>query len=244
MLAAAFHVLYEEWRLRPFGQIWGATMRSLKSLLLVAAAGALLILAAFPLSAQTTLGTIIGEVTDPTGAVLPEVDIAVRNMATNIEHRTRTGENGLYQVTNLVPGRYSVTAQRAGFRSLTLSEVTLETATTARANIRLAVGDLTTRVTVEASAPVINTEGAEVANVRTNRMMLQSPVNYRGDSASGFYSVVIVLTQVHTGRKGPTSVLQERAAISTGVRLMAPTWWPTSAARCLQYRVRWTRPRR
>jgi hypothetical protein len=160
----------------------------------MAAAGAFVLLTSPHLPAQTTLGTIIGEATDSSGAVLPEVEVVVRNVATNIEHRAKTGGNGLYQVTNLAPGRYSISAQRAGFRSLTLSDVMLETSATVRADLRLDVGDLTTRVTVEATAPVINTEGAEVANVRDSRMLLQSPVNYRGDSASGYYSAMIVLT--------------------------------------------------
>ena len=154
----------------------------------------LVVAVTFAALAQTTLGTILGEATDSSGAVLPDVAIVVRNMATGIEHRTGTGASGLYQVTNLPPGRYTITASHAGFRTYVMSDVTLETSATVRANVVLTLGELATQVTVEAAAPLINTESAEVANVRSSRLILEAPVNYRGDSTSGYYASLLHLT--------------------------------------------------
>ncbi len=144
--------------------------------------------------AQTTLGTILGETTDSSGALLPDAAVVVRNMATGIEHHATTGANGLYQATNLPPGRYSISVSRTGFRTHVISDVILETSATVRADAVLAVGELATQVTVEASAPLINTEGAEVANVRSAKIILEAPVNYRGDSTSGYYASMLHLT--------------------------------------------------
>ncbi len=142
---------------------------------------------------QTTLGTIRGLVTDPTGASVAGVNVSVRNMDTNIQNRATTNETGLYEVSNLIPGRYAVTAEHPGFKTVVVSNLLLETSNTVRADVRLEVGELTTSVNVEAASPVINTEAADVAAVRPNEVIVRLPLNARGNF-NGFYYDLIVLT--------------------------------------------------
>ncbi len=158
----------------------------------------LMILAAAGLPAQTTLGTIRGSVTDPSGATVPGVAIVVRNMDTNIENRAVTNASGLYEVTHLVPGRYAVTAEHAGFKTVTVSNVLLETSATVRADLRLEVGEVTTSVNVEAATPVVSSESADVAAVRSNEIMVRLPMNAR----SSFYFAILVLTPGATRGQG------------------------------------------
>ena len=152
-----------------------------------------LLSAAAPLGAQTTLGTIRGLATDPTGAVVPEVRVIVRNMETNITRSAMTGSTGNYEVTQLIPGRYEVTAERDGFKRVVVTNILLETSSTVRADLRMEVGEVTTAVNVEAAAPVINTEGAEVAVVRGNEVIQRMPMNVRGQF-NGFYYDVLTFT--------------------------------------------------
>ncbi len=156
---------------------------------------------AFPLPAQTTLGSIRGLVTDPSGAAVSAVNITVRNTDTNILNRTRTGDTGLYEVSHLIPGRYAVTAEHPGFKTTVVSNILLETSATLRADVRLEVGELTTSVSVEASSPVINTEAADVAAVRSNDVMVRLPLNSRGQF-NGFYYDMIILTPGATRGQG------------------------------------------
>ena len=69
-----------------------------------------------PLSAQTTTGSIVGTVTDPSGAVIAGANVTVANMDTGISMKTSSDSTGNYVVTPLAIGRYSVTVEAAGFK--------------------------------------------------------------------------------------------------------------------------------
>lgn len=169
-------------------------MQMLKGLFLVTLFGLIA-------AAQTTLGTIRGVVADPSGAAVARVNVIVRNVDTNIQNRVAANETGLYEVTNLVPGRYTVQVEHPGFKTVVISNILLETSATVRADVRLEVGELATSVSVEASAPVINTEGADVASVRSHQVMVRLPLNVRGQF-DGFYYSMLVLTPGATRGQG------------------------------------------
>jgi hypothetical protein len=113
-------------------------------------------------SAQSTLGTIRGVALDESAAVIPGVDVTVRNLGTNVLRQVVTGDTGNYEVSGLVPGFYEVTGELIGFRKVVVSDILLETSMTVRVDLELRVGEVTTVVNVESAAPVINTEGPEV----------------------------------------------------------------------------------
>jgi hypothetical protein len=69
--------------------------------------------------AQTTTGSIVGLVTDTSGAVVPHATVTVTNMGTNIAVKTTTSASGNYVVTPLSVGTYSVTVRAAGFKEET-----------------------------------------------------------------------------------------------------------------------------
>jgi hypothetical protein len=173
-------------------------------LLLMNLAAVWLLTTAVRVQAQTTLGTIRGLVTDATGAVAPEVKLIVRNVDTNISRQSSTDATGNYEVTQLIPGRYEVTAERSGFRKIVVSNVLLETSSTVRVDLRMEVGEVATAINVEAAAPAINTESADVAAVRNNAIIERMPINGRGQW-DGYVAELAKLTPGAIQASGTTS---------------------------------------
>jgi len=69
-----------------------------------------------PLSAQTTAGSIVGTVTDPSGAIVAGATVTITNVGTNIAVKTTSDSSGEYVVTPLEVGKYSVTVEATGFK--------------------------------------------------------------------------------------------------------------------------------
>jgi hypothetical protein len=82
------------------------------------------------LHAQTSFGTIVGAVTDPSQAAVPDVSITVTNTRTGVAREAKTNQVGNYQVESLIPGLYSVKAEHAGFQIAEVKSVELSIATT------------------------------------------------------------------------------------------------------------------
>src|ERR1039458_55970 len=75
--------------------------------------------------AQVERGTIAGTVRDASGAVVPDVSITVKNVATGVEFKTAADQGGEYVAPNLIPGEYSITASKQGFTTLDRSGIVL-----------------------------------------------------------------------------------------------------------------------
>ena len=110
--------------------------------------------------AQSDLGSISGFVKDPSGAVIPKAQVTVKNEATGTERRTATNESGLYTVTNIPPGLYTITAEAAGFKKFEATHNKLDPAAALGVDATLTVGAATETVEVAASAQVLQTESA------------------------------------------------------------------------------------
>src|SRR6202795_4044189 len=86
------------------------------------------LLAAVSLAAQTFRGTILGTVTDQSGAVLPGAKVTVRNIATGLERTTKTRADGSYAVPELPIGTYAVTITQSGFQTSVTNNVAVDVA--------------------------------------------------------------------------------------------------------------------
>jgi hypothetical protein len=84
------------------------------------------LLAAISLSAQTFRGTILGSVTDPSGAVLPGASVTVKNVATGLARTTETSADGSYSLPELPIGTYTVTVTLAGFQTFQANGVEVD----------------------------------------------------------------------------------------------------------------------
>lgn len=131
------------------------------------------------LLAQNAQGTILGHVADPSGAAVPGAKITVRNATTGILHSATTNGTGDYTVTDLDPGPYTVTAEASGFSQQTSSSIILEVEQTARQDFKLAVGNVTSTVQVNASTQMLHTDDTTIGQVIQGQLIQSLPVNGR-----------------------------------------------------------------
>ncbi len=137
-------------------------------------------LSASSLFAQDTTGKITGVVSDPAGAVVPNVKITVSNLATNLNRETLTNQEGVYQVVQLPIGTYKVTALATGFEAITVQPRTaLEINQTLRVDIQLQLGKVGSEITVESGVTQVETENSTVGATVTGQAIYEMPLNGR-----------------------------------------------------------------
>ncbi|MGH9853375.1 MAG: carboxypeptidase-like regulatory domain-containing protein, partial [Blastocatellia bacterium] len=105
-----------------------------------------------PALAQQEAATITGEVRDASGALVPKAQITITNVETNVSLKSETNDQGLYTVPGIKPGPYSITVERSGFKKFVRSGVTLQVNQTARIDINLQVGEMTSVVEITGDA--------------------------------------------------------------------------------------------
>lgn len=134
-----------------------------------------------PLFAQVKSSAITGTITDPTGAVLPNVMVTVTEQETNTTTTAQSDSKGEYSVPYLPLGRYTVTVAATGFRTYRKTDINLAGATTVRADILMAVGTATQSVEVKADALTIQTENAQVSDA-VSAETITGQANLNGNS--------------------------------------------------------------
>lgn len=112
---------------------------------------ALVVLLPAPARSQSTYGVIVGAVTDPTGAIVIGASVTVTNTETNIGKTVATSADGAYEATHLLPGRYSVRVEAAGFETVRRDEVVVESRSTVCVDFQLALGSTSTEIQVVAT---------------------------------------------------------------------------------------------
>ena len=115
-----------------------------------------------PLVAQQGTSEIAGRVTDEQGAVLPGTNIVITNEATGVFRDVVSGPEGTYFVSQLVPGRYRISAKLTGFRPVERTGLQLQVGNTLTINLALAVGGIEETVQVTAQSPLVDTTSARV----------------------------------------------------------------------------------
>jgi hypothetical protein len=128
------------------------TTRNAKHLLL---STSLLLLAVTAAHAQVTTGTILGTVTDPSGAAIVGANVTVTDIDKGTVVTRKTDETGSFQFPFLIPGNYKVTVEQSGFKKAEQSGITLQVDQRARVDIQLAVGNVNETVEVTAAAPLV-----------------------------------------------------------------------------------------
>jgi len=140
----------------------------------------MLTLALTPISfGQGVTGTITGTVTDASGAAIKGAHVTIRAIETNAVRSAMSSEAGNYKVTQLAPGRYSVTIESAAFKKYQQDDVTLNIDQIAEINATLRVGSQLETIEVTASNPVLQTEQSSVGLVIDSSNLQNSPLNGR-----------------------------------------------------------------
>ncbi|MGA7139899.1 MAG: TonB-dependent receptor [Terriglobales bacterium] len=129
---------------------------------------------------QTFRGTILGSVTDPSGAVIAGATVKLRNVATGLERTTTTSADGSYSVPELPIGTYSVTVTQTGFQTFVTTGVAVDIAIERRVDAVLKTGQVSTRVEVSAEdLPMVETTSNVLGGVITAETVENMPVNGR-----------------------------------------------------------------
>jgi hypothetical protein len=129
------------------------------------------------LFAQTTgTATLVGTVSDPTGAAVPGAKVTVRNMNTSFIYEGVTSSSGDYFVPNLSSGTYQLTIEAAGFKSFVQSDITLRINEQPRINVQLEVGNVTESIKVSGQAPLLETETSGVGQILEANTVERLPV--------------------------------------------------------------------
>src|SRR5437879_5858651 len=129
-------------------------------------------------TAQTT-ATIVGTVTDESGAVVPNSAIKVTNELTGWTRDFTSGTDGEYLANLLPPGIYSVEVSAQGFKRVIRKGISLTVGQNATVDIALALGTVTETISIIAAAALVDTRNASIATVMDTTRILELPLNGR-----------------------------------------------------------------
>lgn len=128
--------------------------------------------------AQVPTGTIIGVITDETGAIVPNAKVAIVNKDTGLTRDTQSGPDGGFSASALPAGSYEVRVEATGFRAL-VRPAEVQAGTTTTVNVTMQVGSTKDVVTVEAAAANINYDANTVQGVVSQQQIDNLPLNGR-----------------------------------------------------------------
>ena len=137
--------------------------------------------------AQDPRGSIVGQVTDTTGAVVPRVSVKLTHAETNVSTTAVSNEQGNYEAHYLPTGSYRVAAELAGFKSWSRPPVELRIGDRLRVDIRLEVGNIAESVEVVAQAPVLETTTGHIGQVIDTKTFANMPM--RSGSIAWLYAM-------------------------------------------------------
>ena len=130
--------------------------------------------------AQQDRGTIVGTVTDPSGATIPGVAVVATHVETNQAYSSLTNGVGQYRVPNLPVGHYRVTFEMKGFKTAVRENVELSVTDVIRVDAPMEVGQTSESLTVTAEAPLLQTETPEVATLMGTEQVIDLPLGFSG----------------------------------------------------------------
>jgi outer membrane receptor protein involved in Fe transport len=135
------------------------------------------------LDAQVLYGSLVGTVTDTSGASVPGATVTATSKETNLARTTVTGDTGTYSFTNVLPGSYDVKVSLQGFKESVRTDVPVSVNEVARVDVQLAVGALTETVTVASDSQLLQTDKAdthtEIRSAAIAQLPLQQNRNYQ-----------------------------------------------------------------
>lgn len=127
----------------------------------------------------SSVGSITGVISDPSGAAIPNAAVAIRNLGTNQSRQTATNTSGAYSVTSLAVGTYELRVSAPGFQTSEVKDVKVDVGATLRQDLIMKVGQVSETVEVAAQAPLLNTENASTGQIIEAKRVTELPLNGR-----------------------------------------------------------------
>jgi hypothetical protein len=156
----------------------GASMTSSKLQTLLFSV-VLVLAASVSLYGQSTFGTVDGTVTDPSGAAVAGANVTLTNTGTQEKHTQATGDAGLYQFVNVIPGNYRIDIEKGGFKHFARTNVVVEVQQDTHIDAPLTVGQASETVEVTAETPLLQAETSSLGQVIEERKANELPLNGR-----------------------------------------------------------------
>lgn len=160
--------------------------------------------------AQTDTAALSGRITDPSGAVIARAEVAVTNAATGITVKTVTNDAGVYNLSALPPGAYTLSVRAQGFQQVKQEGLELHVQDRISRDFALPVGSSEQTVTVEADANQVNTESAAVGTVVSRDFIANLPLNGRSFQSLITLTPGVVVTPVTSASPGQFSMNGQR----------------------------------
>ena len=133
-----------------------------------------------PLSyAQSTYGSVSGQITDASGGSIAGVKVMLTNLETSAKLSQETTSDGLYLFSNLFAGRYRVVAEKTGFKRTEQTEVVVQIQQTSAINLVLQLGEVTQTVEVTSETPLLQPDSSSLGQVVDERKANELPLNGR-----------------------------------------------------------------
>ncbi len=137
------------------------------------------ILTSLRLPAQVAGATVLGTITDRSGAVIPNARVYMENLATGFTANVTTDAAGFYAVPNLLIGEYKITVAATGFETQIRTDITLTVGGEQVLNVRMAVGKVTAQIEVTTEAPSVQLGSSTIGAVVDSRTVRELPLNGR-----------------------------------------------------------------
>ena len=137
------------------------------------------ILAVLPFCAYGQEATVVGTVTDPTGASVANAKVTLTNLETNLSKTFTTNDSGQYVAVDMRIGHYTVKAEATGFKVGEQKGLVLQVGDRTRVDFQLVLGGATEVVEVEANAVSVQSDSGEVSNVITGQQIENISINGR-----------------------------------------------------------------
>ena len=162
-----------------------------------------------PAGAQVLYGSIVGSVTDPSKAAVPDAKVSIRQRETNEERSVTTNSSGVFSFPTIASGSYDVTVEKEGFQTYTAENVQVQVDQTARVNASLIVGNISQKVEVTSQTAELQTDSSEV-RAEIGRKSLENlpvPVN------RNYQNLLVTIP----GFTPPTNLFSQQANPSQGM---------------------------
>jgi hypothetical protein len=163
------------------------------------------------LRAQSTNASITGRVTDPSKALIVGAKVAAVNAGTNFRYEAVTNGSGEYYLTNLPPGSYRIEIEKTGFKKSIKPDVIVHVQDALEIDFEMTLGPASQSVTVEAGAPLVNTESGTVSTVINRTFVDNLPLNGRSFQTLMMLTPGVVVTATAFDDQGQFSVNGQRA---------------------------------
>ncbi len=128
------------------------------------------------MAGQAAYGTIIGTVTDPSGAAVPNAKITVTDKEKGVSTSTTSNDSGYYTVSNLTPGDYEATVEVKGFKTVVRENLPVIVGTSTTVNVTLEIGSVGQTITVDTTPPLIETDRAAVSTNLSSQQVESLPI--------------------------------------------------------------------